>query len=397
MAPPVLRYGRQTIDEDDVAAVLRVLRGDFLTGGPAVEGFEAALAARTGAAHAVACSNGTTALHLAAIAVGLGPGDVAIVPSVTFLATANAVRMQGAAVCFADVDPETGLLTPETLERALPAAAGMGRVRAVLPVHLAGQAADMPAIAEVARRQGLAVIEDAAHALGTRTPGGEVGRCLHSDLTTFSFHPVKTVTMGEGGAVTTNDAGLARRIRSLRSHGMVRAADGFRIADQAFDPATGEPNPWYYEMQELGYNYRVCDISCALGESQLAKLDRFAARRAALVARYDGALAGLDWLRPLGRLPGQQPCWHLYVALFDFAAMGLTRAQVMQRLRAQGIETQVHYLPVHRQPYYRGLYGLADLPGADAYYARCLSLPLFPAMTDEDADRVVAAIRSLDR
>lgn len=383
-----LPYGRHTIDDADIAAVAEVLRGDWLTTGPTVAAFEAVFAKATGAAHAISSANGTAALHLAALALGLKAGDVVIVPTLTFLATANAVRFVGGDVQFADVDPETGLLTPETLEVAV--AAASGRAKAVFPVHLNGQCCDMAGIAAVAARYGLAVVEDACHVLG----GLDVGACAHSAMAAFSLHPVKAIAAGEGGVVTTNDAAIAERIARLRNHGMIREPDRFVNQGEAFDDC-GSPNPWYYEMPELGFNYRLSDIHAALALSQLAKLDRFIATRRTLAARYDAGLAALGPLiRPVGRMPGQNPAWHLYVTLIDFERIGKSRATVMAALRAKGIGAQVHYLPVHRQPYYRTRYGALHMPGARSYYARALSLPLFPSMDEADVDRVIEALRA---
>lgn len=393
---PFLPYGRQSIDDDDAQAVLAVLRSDFLTTGPAVGAFEDALARRTGAAHAVACSSGTAALHLAALALNLGPGDGVVVPSVTFLATANAARYVGAEVIFADVDPQTGLMGPEHLEQAL-SRAGDVTIKAVFPVHLTGQPVAMPAVAELARKHDLAIVEDACHALGGEQAETPVGACAFSDMAAFSFHPVKTVVMGEGGAVTTNNAELAQKMRLARSHGIVRDAADFQCPSQAFAADLGA-NPWYYEMPEPGFNYRASDLQCALGLSQLRKLDAFVARRAALVAAYREALSTLAPVVrpiPLAHPKTARISWHLMVVHLDFAALGIDRAAVMHRLRDMGIGTQVHYLPVHRQPYYRQRYGLADLPGADAYYATCLSLPLFVDMQDGDVARVVDGLRRI--
>lgn len=399
-AEPFLPYGRHLVDEDDIAAVTAVLRSDRLTTGPAVQAFEETLAGRVGAAHAVSCSSGTAALHLAALALGLGPGDRVVVPTLTFLATANAVRYAGAEVVFADVDPETGLMGDSQLRDAL-ARATNGAVKAVFPVHLAGQCAAMERIAAVAADRGLRVVEDACHAIGStyEIVGGEsipVGNCRHGDMTVFSFHPVKTVTMGEGGAVTTNDVEMSRRLMRLRNHGMERDATAFVQADLAFDGA-GKANPWYYELQQLGFNYRATDISCALGMSQLRKLDRFVEGRRALVAHYDARLASLaPIVRPIGRVAGCRAAWHLYPVLIDFKAAAVERAAVMRRLREAGIGTQVHYLPVHMQPYYRRRYGEQRLIGAETYYGRSLSLPLFAGMEERDAERVVGALaRSL--
>ncbi len=392
---PFLPYGRHVIDEADIEAVARVLRGDFLTGGPAVDAFENRLADITGAKFAVSCSSGTAALHLATLALGLGPGDKTVVPTITFLATANAIRYVGADVVFCDVDPNTGLMRPQDLEHAI--VEHGETIKAVLPVHLAGQSPDLKGIAKIARKHGIAIIEDACHALGAVYPGTDgdapVGSCRDSDMVVFSFHPVKTIAMGEGGAVTTNDPALTARLSQLCSHSMTRNAARFTNSDMAFDQ-DGAANPWYYEMSEIGFNYRASDIHCALGLSQLNKLDHFVERRRQLASRYDQQLATLAPLvRPLGRRPGCRPAWHLYIALIDFAAAGIDRAELMNRLREKGIGSQVHYIPVHTQPYYRGLYGKTELPGAEAYYARSLSLPLFIGLTDSNVERVVAVLR----
>ena len=385
-----LPYGRQQIGDDDVAAVAQMLRGDTLTTGPKEADFEQALGQATGASHAVVCSSGTAALHLAAMALDLGPGDKVVVPTLTFLATANVVRMGGAEVVFADVNQETGLMGAEELSAAL-AREGSENVKAVFPVHYAGQCAAPDQLAAAAGD--LPVVADSCHALGTAYgSGGKVGDCRHSVMETFSFHPVKTIAAGEGGAVTTNDGDLAQRLRRLRNHGMTRDAEAFVRDDLARD-GKGEANPWYYEMTELGLNYRLSDIHCALGLSQLAKLDAFCAARRALAARYDEKLAALAPLvRPLGRVPDCDPAWHLYVARIDFASLGLERAAVMARLAEAGIGTQVHYLPLHMQPYYRDRYGEMSLPGAEAFYSQALSLPLFPDMTEEEVDYVVETL-----
>ena len=396
--PPFLPYGRQTIEDDDIAAVAEALRSDFLTTGPRVEAFEQAFAETVGARYAVACANGTAALHLSMLALGLRPGEVVIAPAVTFAATANCARYQGGEVIFADVDPDTGLMTPQTLAAAMSQLDGR-KLAAVLPVHLAGHVVDLPALRDLAEAHGAELVEDACHALGTTmafdNAPERVGDARHSAMACFSFHPVKTLTTGEGGMVTTNDPALAQRLRLFRTHGVSRDPEGFQDRDLAFD-ADGEVDPWFYEMQALGYNYRLPDVLCALGISQLAKLDRFIARRRSLTARYRSLIAPLAPLvRCVEPSRGSDPALHLFVALIDFAAAGLSRRQVMEALRARGIGSQVHYIPVHRQPYYRARYGEIDLPGADAYYARCLSLPLFPSMADSDPDRVVEAIRAV--
>jgi len=392
-----LPYGRHQIDEDDIAAVVSVLRGDSLTGGPLVAEFEQAFAERVGARFAVACANGTAGLHLAAMALGLGPDDAVIVPTLTFLATANAAHYVGAEVVFADVDSATGLMRPEDLQEAF-AKAGTRKARAVIPVHLNGQCVDMESVAEFAGRNGLRIIEDACHAIGAtyRTRSGEdvsVGACRHSDMAVFSLHPVKTIAMGEGGVVTTNDPDLHAALLRLRNHGMVREAAHFVQRDEAFD-ADGQPNPWYYEMPEPGYNYRASEIHCALGLSQLRKLDRFLARRRELADAYDTALNPLaPAMRPVPRVMGCMSGWHLYVVHIDFSAAKIGRAGLMHHLRASNIGTQVHYLPVHRQPFWKKQTPHLQLAGADAYYQSCLSLPLFPAMTTADVANVADGLR----
>lgn len=394
-----LPYGRPLIDEDDIAAVCAVLRSQWLTTGPAVEDFEAALAAKVGADHAVACANGTAALHLACLALGLGPGDGLIVPAITFAATANCARFVGAEAVFADVDPHTGLMEPDHVAAAMRRAADAGlRPRAVAPVHFAGQVADLPALHRQAADLGLAVIEDACHALGAvssdgrETTPGRVGACDDSSMTVFSFHPVKAVTMGEGGAVTTNDAELARRLRHYRGHGIVR--DPILFTDPAARACTGgAADPWYYELADIGFNYRASDIQCALGSSQLDKLDGFVDARRALAGHYDRALSPLAPLVvPLLRHRARAHAWHLYVVGIDFAAVGCDRATLMRRLTAAGVGSQVHYIPLHRQPYYRRRYGDLSLPGAETYYRHCLSLPLFVGLRAGDVTRIVETL-----
>ncbi|MFA5123127.1 UDP-4-amino-4,6-dideoxy-N-acetyl-beta-L-altrosamine transaminase [Zavarzinia sp.] len=374
-------YGRQWIDEADEQAVLAVLRSDFLTQGPAVERFEAALADYVGARFCVAVANATAGLHLAYAALGLGPGDEGVTTPITFVATANAMEFLGARVRFSDIDGTSFNLDPHLLEQALSPA-----TRVIAPVHFAGVPADMQAIEAIARRRGIPVVEDASHAIGGRYPTGEmIGACARSAMTVFSFHPVKTITTGEGGAVTTNDPRLYEKLRDLRAHGITR--DPSRLVSH--------PGPWYYEMQDLGYNYRMTEMQAALGCSQLRRLDDFRARRQAIIAAYDAAFGDLAWFeRPL---TGEGTCCHLYVGRFDFAALGRDRAGVMQRLREAGVGTQVHYIPVHLQPWYRERYGhrAGDFPVAEAYYQRCLSLPLFPRMTDEEVARVIEAVRAL--
>ena len=381
MAEAFLPYGRQTIEDDDVAAVAAALRDDFLTTGPRVEAFEAAFKDFVGARHAVACANGTAALHLAMLALDVQPGEVCIVPSITFLATANCARYVGAEVVFADVDPESGLMTPQTLADAI-ARCGGRKIAAVLPVHLRGDVAELPALGDLADGVGAAMVEDAPHALGSAMVFDNVpartGDNRWGAMATFSFHPVKTMTTAEGGMVTTADAELAGRLRTLRSHGMVRPEGAA---------------PWWYEMPEIGFNYRLPDVLCALGLSQLAKLPRFIERRRTLARRYEAALAPLAPLvLPAARPTWSDPALHLLSVLIDFPAAGRSRAEVMEALRRRGVGSQVHYIPVHRQPYYADRYGALDLPGAEAWYDRCLTLPLYPTMQDADVDRVAGAL-----
>ena len=391
-------YGRHCIEEDDIAAVSAVLRSDHLTGGPVVEEFETAFAKRVGARHAVAVSSGTAGLHLASLALGLGTGMLVIVPTLTFLATANAPTYTGAKVVFSDVDPNTGLIGPAELEEALERADG--EVKAVLPVHLNGQSVDMESIKKICDRRGILIIEDACHALGGeyRTVDGQwhsVGSCQHSDMAVFSMHPVKNIAMGEGGMVTTNDDQLCQTLRHLRNHGMIREPEEFLHYEAAFDPE-GNPNPWYYEMQKLGYNYRASAIHCALGLSQLAKLDRFLAHRRNLAATYDAAFVPLaPVVRPISRPAHSRHAWHLYVVHINFHALSTTRPQLMRHFHQAGIGTQVHYRPVHQQPFYYSD-GLG-FSAAGNFYENCLTLPLHTGVDDAVVKRCIVALSALTK
>ena len=396
-------YGRHCIEEDDIAAVVAVLRSEHLTGGPVVDEFETAFAKRVGARYAVAVSSGTAGLHLASLALGLGAGMLVIVPTLTFLATANAPTYTGAEVVFADVDPNTGLMGPAELEEALERAGG--EVKAVFPVHLNGQSADMEAIKKICDTRGIRIIEDASHALGgeyrsTADQWHSVGSCRHSDLAVFSMHPVKNIAMGEGGMVTTNDDQLYQALCHLRNHGMIREPEQFQHSEAGLD-AEGKPNPWYYEMQELGYNYRASAIHCGLGLSQLGKLDRFLAHRRNLATAYDEALAPLaPDVRPISRPAHSRHAWHLYVVHINFAALSKTRAQLIRCLHQAGIGTQVHYRPVHQQPIYHDDAGSFLFPGAGVYFERCLTLPLnllissesFPTSWVEEFSKIVSGV-----
>jgi dTDP-4-amino-4,6-dideoxygalactose transaminase len=415
MSAKPLPYGQHLIEADDLAAVGAALDADLvahghltapeaqdlladmaalpLTGGPRVGAFEDALARVVGAPFAVACASGTSALHLILAALDVDADSVCVAPAITFLSTATAARLCGAEVVFADVDPDTGLMRPADLAEALTRAAQIypGRpVKAALPVHLGGRVCDVAGLAEVADAHGAALVEDGCHALGAQSPAGQVGEGRFSAATAFSFHPVKTIACGEGGAVVTRDPALADRVRRLRNHGVTREPALLTDADLSLD-AAGAPNPWSYEQLELGFNYRMTELEAALGLSQLGKLDRFIDRRRALSDLYDTLLEPLSpHVRPLARTGWES--LHLYGVLIDFANLGLDRAALMRGLAARGIGAQVHYIPVYRQPYFAARYGPQRLPGAEAYYARTLSLPLFPAMGDEDVKRVCVAL-----
>lgn len=383
----MIPYGRHSVDQNDIDAVVQVLQGGWLTCGPIVEKFEQKLEKTVNAKYAVACSNGTTALHLAMLVLGIKVGDVVLVPAITFLASANAARYVGAGVAFIDVDPSTGLITAQTLEAAILKYKDKP-LKAVVNVHLAGQCENLEAIHTVAKKHNLLIIEDAAHAIGTIyiDENGEqnpIGSNPFSDIATFSFHPVKTIAMGEGGAVTTNDSDIAKKLRLLRSHGMIRDSSEWEEV---------ESGPWYYEMQELGFNYRISDINCALGLSQLEKLKKFKAERSKIVGLYDNAFSDVPHVKPLKKLKFSDTAWHLYVVLIDYDKLGKSRTQVMTELRESGIGTQVHYIPLHKQPYYRKLCEEMTLPGADDYYSKCLSLPLYLGLKEECRQQVINAL-----
>jgi UDP-4-amino-4,6-dideoxy-N-acetyl-beta-L-altrosamine transaminase len=380
----MLPYGRQSISEEDIVAVLDVLRSDFLTQGPAIGRFEQSVAGWCGAHHGIAVSNGTASLHLAMLALGVGPGDAIWTSPITFVASANAGRYCGARVDFVDVDPDTINLCPERLAAKLEAAEKEGCLpKVVVPVHFGGQSCAMDRIHELGARYGFRIVEDAAHALGGTHRGERTGNCRWSDMVSHSFHPVKIITSGEGGMVTTNDEELAWHVTNLRTHGITRDPRRMR------GPSHG---PWYYQQIELGYNYRITDIQAALGASQMTRLESFSARRRQIVALYDEALAGLP-LRALGRDPHAVSGWHLYVIRLDRSATRKTRREVFESLRAQGIGVNVHYIPVHLQPDYERLgFKSGMFPEAESFYEECLTLPLYPAMVDEDVARVRDAL-----
>jgi perosamine synthetase len=372
----LLPYGHQAIEEDDIAAVVEVLRSDWLTTGPKANEFEEAFAARVGAKYAAAFSSGTAALHGAAFAAGLKPGDEAITSPLTFAATANCALYQGARPVFADVCTDTLNLDPEQLVDKITA-----RTKAVLPVAYAGHPADLDAILERAERHRLIVIEDACHALGAEYRGRRTGSIAH--MSVFSFHPVKHVTTGEGGMVTTDREDFAASLRRFRNHGISTEARERQVAGQ-----------WHYEMVALGYNYRLPDIGCALGISQLRKLDANLAKRRKIAARYTEAFRPMRGLIVPAVRDGVNPAWHLYALRIDPGKLSADRGRVFKALRAENIGVNVHYIPVHLHPYYRDQLGFkaGDYPVAEAAYERLISLPMFHGMSDRDVDDVIAAV-----
>lgn len=375
----MIPYGRQDIREEDIEAVVSVLRSDWLTQGPVVPRFEEAVAQRCRAAHAVAVNSATSALHLSCLALGLGRGDRLWTSPNTFVASANCARYCGADVDFVDIDPSTGNLDAVALAAKLEQAAKADCLpKIVVPVHYAGLSCDMAAIRALADRYGFRIIEDASHAIGGRYQNEPVGCGRYADITVFSFHPVKIITTGEGGMALTNDAPVAERLRRLRSHGIVR------------DVATQErEGAWYYEQVELGFNYRMTDIQAALGLSQLSRLDAYVERRARLAERYDSLLGGLPLCLP-ARSDSASSSWHLYVIRLDQAER---RRAVFDHLRAAGVGVNVHYIPVHLQPDYRRLgFAPGHCPAAEDHYARAITLPLYPGMSESDQDRIVATL-----
>lgn len=382
----MIPYGRQTISEEDVRAVVEVLRSDFLTQGPAVPRFEAAALAACGASHAVAVNSATSALHIACLALGLGKGDTLWTVPNTFVASANCALYCGADVDFVDIDPRTYNMSVAGLEAKLVEAGRAGKLpKVVIPVHFSGQSCDMRAIAALAQRFGFRIIEDASHAIGATFEGEPVGTCRHSDITIFSFHPVKIVTTAEGGMAVTNDPKLARRMELLRSHGITRLKEELQV---------GRDFGWYYEQIDLGFNYRMTDMQAALGECQLRRLGEFVDRRRVLARRYDEALKGLPLRLPLQDGKGES-AFHLYVIQVDEGAGAVDRRTLYERLRSAGIGVNVHYIPVHLQPYYQRMgFKAGQFPVAEAYYANALSIPLFFTLSDADQAEV---IRQLER
>ncbi|MEO5354377.1 MAG: UDP-4-amino-4,6-dideoxy-N-acetyl-beta-L-altrosamine transaminase [Magnetococcus sp. XQGC-1] len=381
----MIPYGRQDIGPEDVDAVVAVLRSDWLTQGPSVPRFEQTVTDYCGARHAVAVNSATSALHLACLALGVGAGDRLWTSPNTFVASANCALYCGATVDFVDIDPRTYNMSVEALQAKLHQAQLLDMLpKVVVPVHFAGQSCDMRAIHQLAQHYGFRIIEDASHAIGGHYLGEPVGCGRFSDLTIFSFHPVKIVTTGEGGMVVTNQTELYERVLSLRSHGITRDPDSMS------EPPHG---PWYYQQIDLGYNYRLTDIQAALGVSQMGRLASFVERRRALAAHYDQALASL----PL-TLPWQHPdaasAWHLYVIRLHLEQMRLSRLQLFAAMRAAGIGVNVHYIPVHTQPYYRRMgFNVGDFPESEHYYASAISLPMFPTLRAEQQQTVISVLQ----
>lgn len=382
----MIPYGRQTLDNRDKQAVLNALDSDFLTTGPTVELFEKHLCSLTGAKHAVACSNGTAALHLACMALEIKKGDLGVTTPITFLASANCIEFCCGSVDFVDIDPSTLCISVAELEKYCEQGK---RPAAVIPVDFAGVPANLPAIWDLAKRFKFKVIEDAAHAIGStylfENKEYQCGSCAHSDLAIFSFHPVKTITTGEGGAITTNSDELAEKLRLYRNHGMTKNAKLL----------TRNDGPWYYEMHELGYNYRITDIQCALGISQLSKLPAFKRRRQEIVAMYNDGFKNRHTLITPPQPENTNPCFHLYP--IQVKAGSEKRKEIFSGLLAQGISPQIHYIPVYWQPYYAKKYGFEKglCPNAETYYNGCLSLPLFVDLSDADVKRIIDSTLAL--
>lgn len=379
----MLGYGHQYIDDADIKAVVGVLKSDFLTQGPAVARFEQEICRITGAKYCVAVSNATAGLHIAVAALSLPNYSEGITTPNTFLSSANCMIYNEVKPVFADIDPKTYNIDPIEIEKRI-----TEKTRLLIPVHFAGLPCDMVRISQIAKNNNLHIIEDAAHAIGSQyIDGSYVGNCKYSDMTVFSFHPVKTITTGEGGAVTTNDENLYQRLLMLRSHGTTKDEKNL----------TDNPGPWYYEMQDLGFNYRMTDLQGALGYSQLQKLSFFKARRREIVTKYNQAFARMKYLTIPYEPENICSCFHLYVTQIDFMAIDKSRKQVMQKLRERGVGTQVHYIPVPNQPYYKEKFGYknGDYPKTEAYYEKELSLPLYPGMSDDDVDLVINSVKEV--
>ena len=387
----MIPYGRQDVRDSDIEAVIEILRSDFLTQGPTVPEFEELVACRVGAAHAIAVNSATSALHIACLALELGENDVLWTVPNTFVASANCARYCGASVDFIDIDPHTGNMDVDVLKSRLIEAERVGRVpKVVVPVHFAGQPTEQELIWELAQHYGFRVLEDASHAIGAARQGEAVGSCRWSDITVFSFHPVKIITTGEGGMALTNDSELAERMGTLRLHGIVREP---RLLVSA-PPDQPTPSQWYYEQQMLGYNYRMTDIHAALGKSQLTRLDQYVDRRNAIAVRYDELLEGFSLGLPV-ILPENRSAFHLYVVRLQGASPA-KHQRIFEALRARGIGVNVHYLPVHLQPYYRAFgFQEGQFPVAEKHAVSAMSLPLFASLTDGQQDKVVNDLREV--
>jgi len=387
----MINYGKHWIDDDDIAAVVGVLKSDFITQGPRIGDFEKSLADYVGAKYAVAVSSGTAALHLAVTTLNLDKGTEGITSPNTFAASANCFVYNGLTPIFADIDKNTYCIDPSEIKKRM-----TPQTRVVIPVHFAGQPCEMERIADITKNNKVHIIEDASHAIGSRYANGQmVGSCCYSDMATFSFHPVKTIATGEGGAITTNDKNLYEQLIMLRNHGITKDPSKFKIPHSSLiihhSDLTG---PWYYEMQQLGFNYRMTDIQAVLGISQLKKIETFIERRRQIIKEYNRAFETIEWLTTPYEREGIFSAFHLYVLKIDFEKINKTRTQVMEELKAKGIGTQVHYIPVHLLPYYRENFGFkeGDFPRAEHYYHQCLSIPLYPRMTDEDVQQVIDAV-----
>jgi UDP-4-amino-4,6-dideoxy-N-acetyl-beta-L-altrosamine transaminase len=374
----MIPYGRQSIDERDIREVVKVLRSDWITQGPLIKEFEASLCRFTGARYAVAVSSGTAALHCACLAAGIRPGDEVITSPLTFAASANCVLYCGGKPVFADIQPDTGNINPAEIRKKISA-----RTRAIIPVHFAGHPCDLDEIGKIARDRKILVIEDAAHALGAEYKGSKTGSCEYSAMTILSFHPVKHITTGEGGAVLTNSERLYRKLSLARNHGITKDPRFLKRSDGS----------WYYEMQELGFNYRVTDFQCALGISQMKKLKAFLQKRRELVRLYYAELDSVDGITLPVERPGVTSAWHLFPV-----RMRMNRRQVFDHLRSKGIGVQVHYIPVYLQPYYRRLgYVKGACPVAEQFYAGEISLPLHPELRDKEIVYISTVIKSYIR
>jgi UDP-4-amino-4,6-dideoxy-N-acetyl-beta-L-altrosamine transaminase len=381
----MIPYGRQEITQADIDAVVAVLQSDFLTQGPMVPRFEQNVAKHVGAEHALAVNSATSALHIACLALGLGPGDSLWTSPITFVASANCGLYCGAEVDFVDIDPRTYNLCPEALERKLKQAQREGRLpKVVVPVHLCGQPCDMQAIHALSQRYGFRIIEDASHAIGGKYRGEFIGNCRYSDITVFSFHPVKIITTAEGGMALTNNSQLAERMALLRSHGITR--DPAKMSHEA-------DGAWYYQQIDLGFNYRMTELQAALGVTQLERLDQYVARRHALARRYDELLVDLPIVTPWQH-PESYSGLHLYVIRLQLGKLSVSHGQVFESLRQRGIGVNLHYIPVHTQPYYQRMgFKVGAFPQAEAYYCEAISLPLFQTMSEDQQDQVIDALR----